>query len=304
MAVSLTVLGSSAALPAKDRSLSAHLLELDGMSLLFDCGEGTQFQLKKYKKKLHKIEAIFISHLHGDHFFGLPGLLSTMHMLERSAKLSIYGPKGLKEAVLTFLELSNAHLTYELEFVEVCVGTKTEIRKEKAYRISAFPLQHSVPTYGYMYEKEAGLLNVKKDFVKEHAIPNEWFARIKSGEDYVDEQGERYLNSAITEPLKPPVSYAYCSDTAFFEQLADWVKGVRLLYHESTFLDEEELSATEKKHATAGQAAMIAKRAGVGQLLLGHFSARYKKLEGFRVTAQAHFKDVILGVEGLTIELE
>ena len=299
----LTILGSSAALPSNNRNLSSHLLETDATSFLFDCGEGTQFQLKKYKKKIHRITAIFISHLHGDHFFGLPGLLSSMHMLDRIETLTIYGPVGLKEVIWPLFTISGSVFNYLVEFVEISTSTKIELLQTAEYTIFTFPLKHKIPTFGFMYLKSSLGLNIKKDFVKSQQIPKEWYARIKNGENYIDSNGVEYLNSEITAPAKKRIFYAYCSDTLYFEGLAEWVKGVSVLYHESTFLNEHQEDAANKMHSTAQQAASVAKAADVGQLLLGHYSARYKSIEEFKIEAKQIFESSKLAIEGLEIKL-
>ncbi len=303
MPVKLSILGTSAALPAKNRNLSAHLLEIDGHSLLFDCGEGTQFQLKKYKKKIHNISCIFISHFHGDHLFGLPGLISSMHLLDRVKPLTIYGPEGLEQIIKSIYSLSKTKIKYPIEFVVVSGNTKVKILENKYFSVYSFPLKHSIETYGYMFEKAKDLLNIKKQFVKSNKIPVEWFVKIKQGEDYIDDLGNVFKNKDITEPEKDIISYAYCSDTVYFEDLANWVKNVGLLYHESTFLNENKEDAKDKKHSTAQQAAMIANKAGVKKLLLGHFSSRYTDVSDFEKEAKPYFDNVILGKEGLEINL-
>ena len=304
MPTKLTVLGTSAALPAKNRNLSAHLLEINGHSLLFDCGEGTQFQLRKFKKKINNISSIFISHFHGDHFFGMPGLISSMHMLDRRKELNVYLPEGFEEIASAVFNLSRTEFKFPVKFHTIKVSNKTKILETEMYSVYAFPLQHRIETYGYLFEKNKSPLNIKKEFVKSQNIPIEWYRRIKKGEDYIDANGDIFLNKDITEPEKEIVSYAYCSDTKYFDGLAKWVKGASLLYHESTFLNELEEDAYAKQHSTAKQAAMIAKKAGVKQLLLGHYSSRYNDINEFSKEAKVHFDNVLLGKEGMEINLD
>ncbi len=299
----LTILGSSAALPAKNRNLSAHLLELDGHSLLFDCGEATQFQLKRYRKKIHKISHIFISHLHGDHLYGLPGLISSMHMLDRKKPLIIYGPKGIKE----YLDVINSLTDSEPKFDVICniIATSSliQIIDEHKYTVEAFPLKHSVETYGYRFQQKTLLRNIKPEFIENNNVKVPWFNKIKNGEDYINEVGKVFPNSTITNNPPEVKSYAYCSDTAYFEQLAEYVKNVGLLYHESTFLIENNEDAISKMHSTATDAANIAVKSGAKQLLLGHFSARYDKVELFEKEAKPIFDNVIIANEGLGVDL-
>lgn len=299
----ITVLGNSAALPVRDRKLSAHLLETDRHSLLFDCGEGTQFQLFNLKKKIQRISKIFITHLHGDHFFGLPGLLSTMYMLGRQKPIDIYGPEGIEGYLTQLNKICSTEFKFEINFHIIKVESKELIMENDNYSIYAFPLIHRKETYGYLYEQKDMKPNIKKSFVRENEIPVEWFARIKNGEDYIDEDGKVFLNNEITELRRAPKSYAFCTDTIFMPQLIDYVKDVTILYHEATFLSINKKEATAKKHSTATDAANIAKEANVGTLIIGHFSARYSNLSLFEDEAKEIFKNTIIAEEGLHIEL-
>lgn len=298
----LTILGNSAALPAKNRKLSAHLLEIDGHSLLFDCGEGTQFQLINNKKSLLKISKIFISHLHGDHFYGLAGLLSTMSMLNREKPIDIYGPETLKGFLNAVNDASKSEPSFVQNFHIVNTDSKTIIYENKEYEIYAFPLLHSIETYGYLFQQKPFKLNIKKSFVQNNEIPIEWFKRIKNGEDYIDKLGKVFLNKEITEQLRTPSSYAYCTDTAYLPNIADNIDAVSLLYHEATFLNSEKEDAIAKKHSTAEDAANIAKLANVNKLIIGHFSARYSDLNDFLKESIPIFSNTILATEGLEIE--
>ena len=299
----ITVLGNSAALPAHNRHLSAYMLERERESLLFDCGEATQFQLIKYKKKIHRITKVFITHLHGDHFFGLPGLLSTLHMLDRKKPIDIYGPKGLEQYINLINKITNSVPKYQINFHVVDTDTKVLICENKDYSIFAFPLDHREETYGYLYQQKPSLPNIKKDFIVNNEIPIEWFKRIKNGEDYIDENGKIIPNSEITEIRKPIKSFAYCTDTVYMPKLVEYVKNVDLLYHEATFLNVNKEDAIAKKHSTASDAANIAKDANVGRLIIGHFSARYANLEQFEKESKAIFENTIIAEEGMSIEL-
>jgi len=303
MPIKLTILGSSAALPAYNRNLSAHLLELDGHSLLFDCGEGTQFQLRKFKKSFQKIDSIFISHTHGDHFFGLPGLLSSLQMLGRNKNINIYGPKGIEEAISAIMFQTRSSVQFKIDYHIISINTKTEIISNKRYKVYAFPLKHSIETYGYMFMNNKELLNIKKSFLIDNTVSIEQIKQIKAGSDFIDENGNLFLNKDITKDRKESISYAYCSDTAYFEELATWVKGVSLLYHESTYISDNKTKATNRLHSTAKDAAQTALKANAKTLLLGHFSGRYKNLDLFKKEAQEIFENVIIGEDGMEVEV-
>lgn len=304
MATKLTILGTSAAVPANKRNLSAQLLEVDGYSLLFDCGEATQFQLKRYKLNFFKIEYILISHLHGDHFFGLPGLISTMNMMGRTTKLTIFSPPGLEKAIAPLFNISKMKLEFEIDFEEINnIQSKKEIIKNDLFSIYAFPLNHTVEAYGYICNRHSDKLNIDKGFIEQNPnIPTKWFSRIKNGEDYIDGNGKVFKNEDITIIPQKDVSFAYCTDTGFYEPIVENVRNVDLLYHESTYLNCDEAKADLRKHSTSRNAATIAKMAGAKRLLLGHFSGRYKDAAQFKIEAEEVFsKEVILATEGLQI---
>ncbi len=299
----LTILGSSSAIPTKERNLSAQLLEIAGHSLLLDCGEATQFQLQRFDKKTSQIRYVLISHLHGDHYFGLVGLLSTMHMLGREKDLHIYSPKGLKEIIYLQFGESKTKLNYNLVFHIIETDNKTMLFEEEAYQVFTFPLKHSTETYGFLIQEKSGERTIKKEFVNEHEIPYKWFPRIKAGEDYIDENGNIFLNKDITTAPENPSSFAYMSDTAFLPERAADIRGVDVLYHEATFLEEDIEKAILRTHSTAAQAAEIAHQALVGKLIIGHFSTRYKDVDAFLTEAKQKFDNVVLAEDGMFIEI-
>ncbi|MCK5846304.1 MAG: ribonuclease Z [Bacteroidales bacterium] len=299
----ITVLGTSGAIPIRNRKLSSYLLETEQDSILFDCGEGTQFQLFSFKKRIHKISKIFITHLHGDHLLGLPGLLSTMHLLDRNKPISIYGPEGIEEFINSINKIINSEPKFEIKFHIIKTDSKVVICENKKYSIYAFPLLHGMETYGYLYEQKKANPRINKDFIKENEIPNEWFSKIKKGEDFINNEGVVFANKDITKEADSPKSFAYCTDTAYFPQIVDYIKNVDLLYHEATFLIKNNKDAISKMHSTATDAANIAKDANVGKLIIGHFSARYKKLKLFEEEAKEIFENTNIVTEGLVIEL-
>lgn len=298
----LSILGSSSAIPTKERNLSAQLLEIAGHSLLLDCGEGTQFQLQKFDKKLNSISYVLISHLHGDHYYGLVGMLSTMHMLGREKDLHIYSPEGLQEIIYLQFGDSKSKLNYHLEFHTIHTQEKILIFEEVDYQVFTFPLKHSVETYGYLIKEKAAQRNIKKDFVESHDIAYEWFPRIKAGEDYVDSKGNVYANKEITTSPANPSSFAYMSDTAYLPERVKDIRGVDVLYHEATFLNEDLDKAIMRTHSTASQAAEIARAAAVGKLIIGHFSTRYTSVSPFLDEARAIYEHSVLAEDGMEIE--
>jgi ribonuclease Z len=303
MQFQIHILGTNSALPIKHRSPSAHLLNACERSFLIDCGEGTQMQLQKFELKSSKIEKIFISHLHGDHYYGLIGLISSYHLYRRKSPLEIYGPPILQNIINIQLKASNTQLSFDLVFHEIDSDFHGIIFEDHRFIIKTFPLKHRIQTQGYLFIQKQGLRKLNPDFVATHKIPNHAFENIKMGEDYIDEFGKIHKNQEITLDPKPAKSYAYCSDTAFDEAVADYVKGVDLLYHEATFADDNAQFAAEKFHSTAKQAAKIANLAQAKKLIIGHFSTRYSTLDVFLNEAQSVFPNTILAKEGLKIEI-
>ncbi len=297
----LTVLGSSSALPTENRMLSAQALDVNSSIILFDCGEGTQFQLKKFGVKRSRIDYILISHLHGDHFFGIFGLINTFIMLNRQKPLTIISPPGLKTLVYNVLDMVNKEPVFEIDFIEISTQTKTPIIRAKDFTIYAFPLHHGISTYGYLIEQVNLNRSLLPDFLESNAVSFKWRQKIQAGDDFIDSNGLVFPNSEITnDPFIK--KFAYMSDTAFVESLAKNILKVDLLYHEATFGNELEKEASKKKHSTAAQAAKIALMAEVSQLLIGHFSSRYKNVDHLKVEAQQIFPNTIVAQDGLEIE--
>lgn len=300
---SVTVLGSSAALPTSRRNLSAHLVAYSGQLILLDCGEGTQMMLKKLKVRTGKISHIFISHLHGDHFYGLIGLISTWHLLGRKTPLYIYGPPVLKEILDIQLRASMTELSYPMYFHNTQSEVPAIIADTGHLTVTSVPLKHRVPTTCFLISEKPLPRRIRRAEAERYSIPFTFMERLRNGEDFTDEDGEQIPNEMLTISPPEPRSYAYCSDTAYDERLPASIKGCTLLYHEATFLSDRTVLAGEKMHSTAAQAAQIAGMAGAGSLLIGHFSARYNDVNAFRDEAEKFFKPVIIAEDGETYEI-
>lgn len=303
MDFSITVLGIGSAVPSNKRHSSAHAINIHGRLLLFDCGEGTQLQIRRYKLNISKISVICITHLHGDHFFGLPGLLSTMQMVGKSTPLSIYAPPALEKILEMTFQVPLAEFSFPISFIPVEEGFSGILYENKDYILSAFPLRHSVPTTGFILKEASRQVKIKKDFISEHSPSIPEIKAIKLGADFHTGSGEILSNESITIKPPRPRSYAYCSDTAYDETIIPYLNSCDLLYHESTFTSEKSSSAEAKLHSTAAQAAKIASLAGVGKLLLGHFGGEYIDTDPFVIEAQTFFQNTIAASEGLQIEI-
>lgn len=300
----VTILGSSAALPAHNRNLSAQVVNYRDRLFLVDCGEGTQMHLKKYGIKSGRINHIFISHLHGDHFYGLIGLISSFHLLGRTEPLHIYGPPKLDEIINLQLEVSNTTLLYPLFFHLTRTDLPEEIFNDGRIRVTTIPLLHRVPTTGFLFEELPQPRKLLREAADRYGVPVTAFEGIRMGNDFIDEDGQVIPNRELTAESDPCRSYAYCSDTGHHEPLAGLVKGCTLLYHEATFMQDKIEAARERQHATAADAATIARMAGAGKLLLGHFSARYDNLEPLLAEAKAIFENTELTEDGATYEIK
>ena len=271
----LIILGSSSTLPTSKRYPTAHLLQVDERFFLIDCGEGTQIQLRKFGLNPGRIHHIFISHLHGDHVYGLFGLLSTMGMMGRKVTLNLYGPTRLKEMLEDHFSFFGS-LPFPLEFHAPSPNTAIPIFEDEKLTVTPVQLKHRILTYGYLFREKKRALNVRKEMLERHDLGIADLVRIKAGEDFISPDGSRIPNQSLTFPPYRQRSYAYISDTLFDPGLAEVLKGVDLLFHEATFSNKDEKLATETKHSTAEQAGKLAKLAGVKKLLIGHFSSRYK----------------------------
>ena len=298
MGYKLTILGCHSATPRVNAHPTAQYLEINSRHFLIDCGEGTQRQMRLNKVGFSKISTIFISHLHGDHFFGLVGLISTMRLMGRDKNLVIYGPVGLEMIVRTQLEIGDAKLDFEIEFVELDGKTSRMIYEDNLIEIHTFPLKHRIPTNGFLIKEKIKERKLNSSKVKGSGLLFEHLHRLKSGEDIITDDGKVFKNEDYTLPPNPSRSYAYCSDTAYYEDLLPHVQGVDLLYHEATFIEKEKSRAKATFHSTAKQAATIALKSGVKKLLLGHISARYSNDLDHLNEAAEIFENVLVAEDG------
>ena len=294
----LTILGVNAATPAFGRHPSAQILQVQEKYYLVDCGEGTQMQMLNFGVKRSKINQIFISHLHGDHVYGLIGLLTSLGLNGRTAALEIFSPGGLKEMIDIQISYSGGGLPYPIQFHEVDTTQNTIIFEDQLVRVYSIPLQHRVPTNGFLFTEKERPRNIIGDKIKEYKIPYQVIPSIKSGADFTLPDGRVVPNEELTIAPPIPRSYAYCSDTRFTESIIPLIKGVDLLYHEATFCSDAKEQAEVSMHSTAQEAATIALKAGVGKLILGHFSSRYRDLSLFKEEAIKIFPESIIGEEG------
>ncbi len=299
----LTILGCNAATPRKNAQTTAQLLDIKGQLVLIDCGEGTQMQLRKLGVKFARIQHIFISHLHGDHFYGLIGLISTFRLLGRSADLHIYGPKGIKDIITLQLKLAKSWTDYDLYFHELTSSDSELILDHQNFTVHTLPLDHRVYTNGYLFREKMGPRKIDKKAVETYHVDIADMENLKKGKDIIQPDGKMLANQLLTHDPEPPKSYAFCSDTAYLPELSKQLHGVSCLYHEATFLDHHQDLATKTKHSTAAEAAQIAAAAKVNQLILGHFSSRYSDMNEFILQAQRHFENVHLAEDGKIFDL-
>ncbi len=299
MDFSLRILGSSSALPTPERFSTAQVLNVLERFFLIDCGEGTQIQFRRFKVKTGKLNHIFISHLHGDHFLGIFGIISTFNLLDRKHPLNIYGPYKLKGLIDTFLATFDHTLGYEIKYHALHYDDGlTLLFEDDKLTVESFPLRHRVPTCGFLFKEKPRLRSLRKDMITHLNIPIKELHGIREGNSFTDIEGTFYSNEQLT--LKPPKarSYAFVSDTAKLEKIVPLISGIDLLYHESTFADEGKKRAKQTGHTTARQAAEIALKANVGKLLLGHFSNRYKNLNILLNEAREVFPHSYLATDG------
>jgi ribonuclease Z len=298
MQFSVTVLGSNSALPTSDKFPTAQVLNVSERFFLIDCGEGTQMQLRRNRIRFSKLNHIFISHLHGDHCFGLMGLISTFGLLGRTVDLHIYAHPDLETILTPMINYHCATMTYKVVFNAIDPAVNTVIYEDNLITVETIPLKHRIPTCGFLFREKPADLHIKRDSIDFFQIPIKAIPGIKKGDDYTTSEGEIIPNHMLTKPATKPRAYAFCSDTAYNEKIVSVIKGVDLLYHEATFLSEHEKLAGQTFHSTARQAAELAKLAGVKQLIIGHFSTRYHDQSRFRKEAVEIFENTLLAREG------
>ncbi len=298
----VSILGCYSATPRTITNPTSQVLEINNQMYLIDCGEGTQVQLRKHKIKFSRINHIFISHLHGDHFFGLIGLISTFSLLNRPNDLHIYGPKGIKEIILLQIKLSKSYTKYNLFFHELESKQSELIFEDDKITVYTIPLKHRVYTNGFLFKEKQGLRRINIDAAKEHNIEVCYFNKLKQGSDLKQENGTVIKNETVTFDPLPTQSYAFCSDTIYNEEIIPLIENVDVLYHESTFLEQDENKCLATGHSTAIQAATIAKKANVKNLILGHYSTRYSDINLFKQEADTVFKPTFLADDGLVFK--
>lgn len=300
--MNLTILGCYAATPRTFTNPTSQVLEIKNRLFLIDCGEGTQVQLRKNKIRFSRINNIFISHLHGDHLYGLIGLVSTFMLLNRTTDLHIYGPKGIKELINIQLKLSNSWTNYGLFFHELESKESEIIFEDEKVIVKTIPLKHRIYTNGFLFQEKIGERKLDLNAVQNYEIDKCYYQKIKNGSDITLEDGRIIENSKLTFDPIPQLSYAFCSDTAYDEKIIPLINEVDVLYHEATFLDSEESLAGKTMHSTAKEAATIALKANAKQLILGHYSTRYENIELFREEAEIIFPNVLLADDGKSFE--
>ena len=297
------ILGCGSALPTLKHNASSQLIEMRGKCFMVDCGEGAQMQFRRSHIHFSKLNAIFISHMHGDHCFGLMGLLSTLGMLGRTSKLRIYAPKEYATLFRQQVEFFMQTMEYEMEMIPVDTEKQQIIYEDHSLTVETVPLQHRVPCCGFIFREKPTLPHIRRDMIDYYGIPVSQINNIKNGADWTNEDGDMIPNARLVQPADSPRSYAYCSDTRFVPGLKEKVKGVTVLYHESTYTAEQEDRAKIYYHSTARQAATIAAGAGVGTLLLGHYSARYNDEQVLLEEAKAVFPNSVLSQEGMVFDV-
>ncbi|MES2748388.1 MAG: ribonuclease Z [Bacteroidota bacterium] len=300
----LTILGCYAATPRTFSNPTSQVLEIKNRVFLIDCAEGTQVQLRKSKIKFSKINHIFISHLHGDHFYGLIGLVSTFMLLNRTTDLHVYGPKGIKEIILLQLRASGSFTGYNLYFHELESTVSETIFEDEKVIVKTIPLQHRIYTNGFLFQEKNRERKLNADKVNEYEIDKVYFNKIKNGGDITLDNGTIIPNSELTSDPQPAKTYAYCSDTMYNEAIIPIIQDVDYLYHESTFLESEAHLSQKTMHSTAKQAATIALKANVKNLILGHYSTRYGNIELFKEEAQTIFPNVLLADDAKEFDLD
>jgi ribonuclease Z len=303
MKFEVTILGSSSATPIFNRNPTAQALNINERLYLIDCGEGTQQQMLRFDIKASRIDHIFISHLHGDHYLGLIGLLSSLHLNGRTKPLQIFCPEPLKEIIELQFKYSETHIQYPIEYIFTDPVKPTTLIENQDVTVQSIPLNHRIPTTGFLFREKKRLRKLMKEKIERMDIPVEYYSRLKKGEDYTDTAGKLYKNEDLTIDSDRPRTYAYCSDTIYSESYFKQIAGADLLYHEATFLHNMVDRANETHHTTALQAGEVAANVNARKLVIGHFSARYKTLNELLDEARSVFPETELAIEGKTFTI-
>ena len=299
----LHVLGCGSALPTTRHFPTSQIVNVRDKLFMIDCGEGAQLQFRKSRLKFSRLNHIFISHLHGDHCFGLLGLISTLNLLGRTAELHIHSPKGLEDLMIPMLDFFNRQMTYRVLFHEFGTKEAAVVYEDRSLTVTTIPLRHRMPCCGFLFAEKPGPNHILRDMIDFYQVPVYELNRIKNGADYVTPEGEVIPNARLTRPSAAPRRYAYCSDTIYLPPVTEQIKGVDLLFHEATFAEDAAPRAKETFHTTASQAARIARDAEVKKLLIGHFSARYDDEQVLLDEARAVFPNTQLAKETLCISV-
>ena len=303
MSMKLTILGSSSALPTSERFPPAHVLNVHERLFLIDCGEGTQMQMRKNRIRFGKINHIFISHLHGDHVFGLYGLLSTFSLMGRKNPLHLFAPEKYDLILQSHLRDFDIHLNYEINFIPLRGKDPVKILDDKYITVTSFPLEHRVPSFGFIFREKKSDRKIIKEYITRYNIPIAKILSVKKGEDFITSNGEIIRNEDITISPTDPLSYAYCGDTKYFKRLASFVKGVTVLYHEATFDKSNNDLAILTGHSTTINAANVAAEAEAGALIIGHFSARYKDIDALVEEARSIFRNTYAAIDSKSYDI-
>ncbi|WP_288205859.1 ribonuclease Z [uncultured Parabacteroides sp.] len=299
----LNILGCGSALPTTRHLATSQVVDLRDKLYMIDCGEGTQVQMRNMRIKFSRLNHIFISHLHGDHCFGLPGLLSTLGMLGRTGDLVIHAPKEIENYMRPVLDTFCKGMPYEVRFNHIDTYSHSLIMEDRSLSVYSIPLKHRIPTCGFLFAEKPKEAHIIREMIDFYQVPVKWMKDIKQGKDYITPEGEIISNSRLTRPSVAPKRYAYCSDTAYSPSIIPIIEGVDLLYHEATFMESDKARAKETFHSTARQAAEIALKAGVKRLVIGHYSARYEDLAALHKEAQEIYPGTILGNEGMVLSI-
>jgi ribonuclease Z len=298
MSITVHILGANSAVPNKNRFPTSQYIKLEKESILIDCGEGAQINLSKYKLKPSRIKTILISHLHGDHVYGLPGLIGSFNLAGRQEPLTVVGPVGIQAYLSGVFETTYVTLNFELLFHELGHNGLLKVIELNEVIIEAFPMKHRIPTYGYKITEKERQLNIKSEVIKKYDLSITQIKAIKAGDDIVSSEGNVIPNKDLTKEQPKMMSYAYCSDTVYDEDLIPLIHGVDLLYHEATYLHELQKIALKRKHATAKEAGVIAQKANVGRLIIGHYSSRYDDLQPLENEAKIEFENAHIVRDG------